>query len=288
MNRGAGGGSVEDLLRAATQRLEAAGIPAGEARAEARMLLAEALGVSREELRLRPERRVTAGDAGRFASLIARRARREPLAYITGRRAFYGMEFVVSPAVLIPRPETEFLVETALRQGGRRIADVGTGSGAIAVAVAVHAPEARLWASDISPDALAVAERNAARHGVSSHITFVAGNALDPLAPFAPFDVIVSNPPYIAAADVEALLPEVRDWEPRIALGTHHDALFFYRRFAREAPALLAPDGLLAVEVGQGQADAVAELWRGAGLTDVQTVPDYSGIARVVRGTASP
>ncbi len=165
------------------------------------------------------------------------------------------------------------------------MADVGTGSGAIAVAVAVNAPRAHVWASDISAEALAVARRNAERHGVSSCITFVQGDALSPLLPFAPFDVIVSNPPYIAAADIEALLPEVRDWEPRIALGTRDDALFFFRHFAREAPALLAPGGLLLVEVGQGQAEAVADLWRDARLRTVEILPDYSGIGRVVRGT---
>lgn len=280
--------SASHLLAVAARRLEAAGIPTGEARTEARLLLLHTLGVGREELVLRPERAVSSSEAARFEAFVARRARREPLAYLTGKRAFYGLEFVVSPAVLIPRPETELLVEATLHHlssgSGRRVADVGTGSGAIAVAVARCAPDAHVWASDISPDALGVARRNAGCREVHPRITFVQGDALAPLAPFAPFDVIVSNPPYIAASAIDTLMPEVRDWEPRIALGVEEDPFFFYKRFALGAPALLAPGGLLVVEVGADQAEPVAILWRGAGLEAVSIQTDYAGIGRVVRG----
>ena len=136
-----------------------------------------------------------------------------------------------------------------------------------------------------SADAVAVARLNAERHGVSGRMTFTQGDLLTPLAPFIPFDVIASNPPYVAIEEIETLAPEVREWEPRVALGTHTDALHFYRRFADEAPPLLAPGGLLAVEVGQGQAEAVAELWRAAGMTHVSVTRDYAGIPRVVTGS---
>ena len=276
------------LALAGSHCLEAAGIPADEARTEALLLLIYALRLSREELRLRPEREATAEDAARYAALLDRRATREPLAYITGTRAFYGLDFVVTPAVLIPRPETEFLVEAALRHiallPAPRIADIGTGSGAIAISIAANAPAAHVWAADLSAEALAIAAENATRHGITDRITFVEGDLAAPLASFAPFDALVSNPPYIADADVETLMPEVRDWEPRMALGTHADDLHFYRRLAAEAPRLLAPDGLLAVEVGQGQAEAVADLWRAVSLADVAVINDYAGIGRVVRG----
>ena len=284
--------SVNHLLLAATRRLEAAGIDADVARTEARVLLETALGVTRTELRLRPGRDVTGNDAAHFNALVSRRERREPLAYIVGEREFYGLPFFVSPAVLIPRPETEFLVEAVLRHiAGRentRVADIGTGSGAIAVAVAVNAPgDAHVWATDVSPDALTVAARNTARHSLNDRVTLLEGDAPAPLSAFAPFDVIASNPPYVAPDDILELQSEVRDWEPRIALGTHPDPLHFYRLFARDAPALLAPGGLLAVEVGQGQADTVADLWRGAaGLQDVTVTNDYAGIGRVVAGVS--
>jgi len=284
-------GTISPLLLAATRRLEAAGIGADEARVEARVLLETALGVTRTELRLRPEESVTPHDAARFDALVARREAREPLAYIAGEREFYGLPFFVSSAVLIPRPETEFLVEAVLRhiigKNNARVADVGAGSGAVAVAVAANAPgdDVHVWATDVSSDALAVAEENARRHNVQSRLTFLLGDALAPLVPFAPFDVIASNPPYIAPAEIETLAPEVRDWEPRLALGTHADALHFYRLFAGQAPRLLTPGGLLAAEVGQDQANAVAELWRGAaGLQNVAVTNDYARIGRVVTG----
>ena len=279
---------VSHLLITGAQRLEASGIAPDEARVEARILLSLALGASHEALRLRPERPLTDDEAARFDALIARRARREPLAYITGERAFYGLRLVVSPAVLIPRAETEFVVEATLGHlagcAAPRVADVGTGSGCIAVAVAVNAPNARVWASDVSPDALAVAHTNVKQNGVEGQVTLAHGDLLGPLALFAPFEVIVSNPPYIAAGEVDTLEPEVRDWEPRVALGTHPDGLHFYRRLAGEAPPLLAPGGLLVVEVGHQQAEAVAALWRKAGLRNVAVTNDYAGVARVVSG----
>jgi len=220
--------------------------------------------------------------------MAARRAAREPLAYIVGTRAFYGLDFLVSPAVLIPRPETEFVVDAVLEhvadRSDARIVDVGTGSGAIAVAVAVRKPNVLLWATDISFQALEIARRNVSRHAVDTRVRLIHGDLLGSTEGNAPFDVIASNPPYIAPEVIATLEPEVRDWEPVVALGVHSDTLHFYRRLAAEAPPLLRSGGLLVVEVGSGQADDVAALWRAAGLVEVRVTPDYAGIGRVVRG----
>ncbi len=276
------------LLAEGVRRLTAAGIPGAEARLEARLLLSYATGLSREELVLRPDAALTRSDAETFHALLARRETREPLAYITGEREFYGLSFRVTPAVLIPRPETEFLVETVIGgardQSSPRLADIGTGSGIIAVSLAVQIPQASVFATDISPGALLVAQENARRQGCDGRVVFAHGDLLDPIRQYAPFDAIASNPPYIAPDTIDMLETEVRDFEPRIALGTHADPLHFYRRLAAEAPPLLARGGILAVEVGQGQAEEVATLWQAAGLGDVSTVRDYAGIERVVRG----
>jgi release factor glutamine methyltransferase len=277
------------LLASGAARLAAAGIPADEARTEARRLLSHASGRSHTDLLLRPADPLSAAEMDAYDILLARRCLREPLPYITGERDFYGLTFHVTPAVLIPRPETEFLVEAVLDAiaavRAPRVVDVGTGSGILAIAVAVRRPDARVWATDISADALAVAGLNAARHGVADRVTPRHGDLLSPVHGDGPFHAIASNPPYIAPDEIRVLEPEVRDWEPRIALGTNPDALHFYRRFAAEAPELLATGGLLAVEVGAGQAAAVADLWRGAaGLAEVAVVDDYAGIGRVVTG----
>ncbi len=279
----------ESIARAAS-RLVAVGLEPGEAQTDARLLAQFSFGLTREQLRMYPDRAVSSEQTAQYDAVIARRENREPLAYLTGTREFYGLPFIVTPNVLIPRPETEFVVEAILQHleslpSPRRVADVGTGSGAIAVAVAANAPQGKhVFASDLSPNALTVAQQNAQALGVAEKVTFVTGDLLAPLLPFAPFDVIASNPPYIAPDEIAALAPEVRDWEPHMALGENADALHFYRRLAREAPPLLAPGGLLVVEVGQGQDESVADLWRGASLVDVSVTRDYAGIGRVVLG----
>lgn len=286
---------------AATQRLVAAGIPADEARAEARILALHAFGLTREQLFLRMNspiiggQGVGQGDQGdAFDALMVRRASREPLAYLTGEREFYGLTFKVTPAVLIPRPETEHLVENTpfpseertARRGGRgrgRFLDLGTGSGCLAVTLAKLHPDTEVWATDLSATALEVARENAARHGVTVH--FRQGDLLAPLPPELCFNVIVSNPPYIARTEAPTLAPEVKDFEPSLALfDTDDDGLGFYRRLATEAVPRLLPGGHLLVEVGAGQAEAVAQLWRQAGLEGVTIVPDLAGIGRVVMG----
>ncbi|MBC8102885.1 MAG: peptide chain release factor N(5)-glutamine methyltransferase [Cytophagales bacterium] len=281
-------GSAAALVQDGARRLQAAGIAASAALVEARLLALHSLGITPEALWLKPERAVTERQGAQFETLLARRAKREPLAYLLGEREFYGRSFRVDASVLIPRPETEFLVEVVLAvlkaNPAPRFADVGTGSGIIAVTLAAQLPHAISFATDISPEALAVARENAARQGVRDRVAFAEGDLLAPISNRAPFDAIASNPPYIAPSEIESLEPEVRDWEPRIALGMQEDPLHFYRRLAREAPPLLALDGALAVEVGRGQAEAVKALWADAGLKDIETVRDYAGIERVVVG----
>lgn len=283
--------TLADAVRTTTATLVEAGIAAGDARAEARLLVARAAAIPRESLITCDQDALSAEAAATLTRWTQRRASREPLAYLLGEREFYGLTFQVTPAVLIPRPETELLVAVALEHlkawpnTTATVADVGTGSGCVAVAIACHAPTGTgVFASDLSPDAAAVARGNAERLTSVDRVKVSIGDFLAPLADAAPFTVIVSNPPYIAPEEITRLEPEVRDWEPHLALGTHADPLHFYRRFAQEAMPLLAPGGLLAVEVGQGQADAVQQLWRDGDFADVFALPDMAGIDRVVRG----
>jgi release factor glutamine methyltransferase len=281
--------TITQLQAEGIRRLTVAGIVPGEARLETRLLLSYASGISREEMHLRPDTPLSLTTIESFQALLVRRERREPLAYILGEREFYGLTFQVTPEVLIPRPETEFLVEAVIQtvkhQLTPNLADIGTGSGVIAISFALQVPQATVFATDISSKALAIAQQNAARHQVTERVTFLDGDLLEPIRAEVPFDAIVSNPPYIAPQEIETLEIEVRDFEPRIALGIYPDALHFYRRLASGSPPLLAPGGILAVEVGQGQAKEVVLLWQEAGFTEVTTVKDYAGIERVVIGS---
>lgn len=278
--------TVREALNAAALRLTSAGVD--NATGDAGWLLAGLLGLRRADLYREPGRRLTPDQASAYAGFVERRCRREPLQYILGWEDFIGLRLRVNAAVLIPRPETELLVDTALsflrnRSGDRlRAADVGTGSGAIAVALAVREPRLTVDAVDISAEAAAVAAENAAAHGVAARVHLQVGDLLAPLAGL--YDAVVSNPPYVAGEELAGLEPEVRDHEPRLALCPGPDPLVMYRRLAAAAPSRLAPGGLLAVEVGRGQAPAVAELWRTAGLQGVCTRPDLAGIERVVAG----
>lgn len=228
-----------------------------------------------------------------FEDVINRKADGVPAQYIIGEQEFYGRPFEVTPAVLIPRPETELLVEAVLKYGnqlapqpGERLTavDIGTGSGAIAVTLALEAKGLRMLASDISPQALDVARRNAARLGAG--VEFRQGNLLEPFAGLAP-DMIVSNPPYIPASDIAGLQPEVRDHEPRTALDGGPDGLYPYRVMMDQLPLLAAPPRLIAFELGMGQAQDVADMLRAAGHWDeIVTIPDLAGIDRHVLGIA--
>lgn len=284
--------SIGELARQGTMLLLRAGIE--QAGLETAWLLEHALRVTPLDLRLNDSQIVEGEGLRRARALLARRADREPLQYLLGTQEFCGLEFEVEPSVLIPRPETELLVEAAVHcagmqpGAGRRpvVADVGTGSGCIAVSLARRLPLAVLYATDRSAEALRVAGRNVERHGVAGQVTFLEGDLLEPLRArglSGRADVVVSNPPYIAERDWEALQPEVRLFEPRIALAGGEDGLAVYRRLVEEAVECLSAAGWLIMEVGQGQAESVRMLLDATkqyGTVDVR--PDQAGIDRVV------
>ena len=256
------------------EALKASGIDAREAR----LLLAAATGFSEASVLAFPEKELAVESAERFLSFASRRAKGEPVAYILGRKEFYGLELEVTPAVLIPRPETELLVDLALARRPASVLDLGTGSGAIALALKRHLPSARVVAADTSADALAVAQRNAARFGLD--IEWRLGRWFEPLAGER-FEGIVCNPPYVAVGDPHlAALP----FEPRLALLAGGDGLDAVRLVAREAPAHLLAGGWLLLEHGEGQHEAVRGLLEVAGLETQAGWPDLAGIPRVAGG----
>jgi len=245
------------------------------------LLLLHLLTLPRTALFTDPGRALSPAEQARYDAAIARRAAGEPIQHITGQQEFYGLMLQVSPAVLIPRPETELLVEAVLARLPRsqplRIADIGTGSGAIAIALAHHLPLAQITAVDLSPSALAIARQNAAAHGLADRIRFLRSDLLAEIDREAPFDAIVSNPPYIPESDRNSLHPQVRDHEPAMALFAGSDGLEVYRRLIPQAFAALEAGGLLAMEIGYAQRDAIASLlarWtRVAFLDDLQRIP---------------
>jgi release factor glutamine methyltransferase len=256
------------------------------ARAEAEILLAHCLGCDRTALWARPETAVPSAVAAACRALARRRAAGEPVAYLVGHRGFWTLELEVTPAVLIPRPETELLVEQVLAafpaDAAVRLVDLGTGSGAIALAVAAERPCWEILATDAAADALAVARRNAARLGLAA-VAFRLGNWTQACRPGERFSVIVSNPPYVAEGDphlAEGDLP----WEPRAALVAGPDGLDAIRRLVAAAPAHLAPGGWLLLEHGADQGAAVRAILAGAGLDAVHTVRDLAGLERVSGG----
>ncbi len=251
---------------------------------DAELLLLDAAGISRVALLAYPERELSAEERARYEEAIRRRMVHEPIQYITGRQEFYGLALGVSPDVLIPRPETEHLVEEVLGRMPHgepvRIVDVGTGSGAIAIALAVHLPRAEITAVDLSPGALAVAGANAREHGVGGRIRFLLSDLLEAvLGDGGGFDAVVSNPPYIPEPERARLHPEVRDYEPATALFAGLDGLDLYRRLIPQALAALRPGGLLALEIGYGQRDALTALL--GGWREVAFVEDLRQISRV-------
>ena len=248
-----------------------------------RLLLCHALGLNRVGLITQSERQLDAAEAARLAALVARRLAGEPIAYIIGQREFYGLPFQVSQAVLIPRPETELLVELALERlaPGARLLDMGTGSGAVAVALAHSRPDAAVSALDLSDAALAVARRNASANGVN--ITFMQSDWYAALGGHDSFDVIVSNPPYIAAGDRHLLEGDLR-FEPADALTDHADGLAALRRITAGAAPHLATAGWLLMEHGYDQSAAVRALLEQQGFSEVASWPDLAGIERVSGG----
>ena len=261
-------------------------------RLDAEILLAHSLGLNRIDLYLRYDQPLDADELAAYRQIVKRRAAREPVAYIVGRREFWGLDLKVGPQVLTPRPDTERLVEVALAllasmadRSVVRVLDLGTGSGCIALALAHSFPPAQVVATDISRPALGVARGNVAHHGLEDRIQLVAGKGVAMFAPsHTRFDLIVSNPPYIPTAEIERLEPEVRDYEPRGALDGGGDGLAAYRRIIPAAAGLLRAGGQLMVEIGWDQREAVMRLARQSGhYRQIECFADYGGNDRVMR-----
>lgn len=253
-------------------------------RLEAELLLAATLAMDRVGLYVNFERPLEAGELSDYRAKVRRRAGREPGQYILGETEFWSLPFKVNPAVLIPRADTEVLIEEAVKRiaSPAHILDVGTGSGAIAIALAHEVPEVRVTALDCSLDALKVAGENAEFNKVAERVNCIAGDLKK--LPAGPFDMVVSNPPYIPSRDWEVLMPEVREHEPRLALDGGVDGLEAYRQIAVQAARIITPGGWLLVEVGINQAADVSALFTAAGLSEVGKRDDYAGITRVVMG----
>jgi release factor glutamine methyltransferase len=305
-----------DVLRWMTSRFEERRL--ASPRLDAELLTAHTLATSRVQLYVQFDRPLTAPELAALRELVKRRQAGESVAYIVGKKEFFGLELMVDARVLVPRPDTETLVDEALARlplpqppaiapspesssaeappvenaaevdppppppPPLKVADVGTGSGAIAIAIATQRPGARVFASDISPDALAVAQENATRRGCAN-ITFVAGDLDAPLAALGPFDVIAANLPYIPTGDLAGLPPEVKV-EPILALDGGPDGLDLVRRLVAAAPSLLVPQGALVLEIGAGQAQATAALLQQAGFIDIRLRRDLGAVERVVSG----
>ena len=278
-----GNPSAGRLLERGASELERVGV--ADSRFQAELLLRHALGCSRESLLARLNEPVPAEASGHFFQLVERRRGRVPVQYVVGTQEFYGLSFRVTPAVLIPRPESEGLVDQAVAELGEtsapRIVDVGCGSGCLAVAIAHTLPDAELVAIDASPAALAIARENALRHGVASRIAFLEGDLLEPL-PTVAVDAIVSNPPYIPDGELDSLEPEVSEHEPRQALSGGEDGLSVIARLLPQASHALRSGGILFLEIGHDQDGRVRELVHGASLEHLRTVPDLAGIPRIV------
>jgi release factor glutamine methyltransferase len=277
--------SLREALALATQTLEAAGVE--EPRREARLLLMAGLTLDLTALVLRETQPI--GEAApALAAMLARRAAREPLSRILKVREFFGLDLTLGPDTLDPRPDTEVLVEAALEAladtPAPRLLDLGTGTGAILLALLHARPDATGLGIDIALGAVDVARGNAAALGLAPRARFEVGDLFAPVAGEPPFHAILSNPPYIPAADLATLDPEVRLYDPARALDGGPDGLDFYRAITSAAPAHLAPGGLLGFEVGKGQAEAVAALMAAAGFAGIARHADLAGIARVVLG----
>ncbi|MCL5104401.1 MAG: peptide chain release factor N(5)-glutamine methyltransferase [Armatimonadetes bacterium] len=283
---------VGEEIEAAAKRLAEAGVESPLL--DAQLLMAEALGCSRLDVVAHPEREPSSEQSGAFHSMLDRRTARYPFAYLLGRKEFFGLELALTPDVLVPRPETEVLVEECLKRLLARdcslfpvpcsltVADLGVGSGAIAIAVAANLPSARIYATEISPEAAKVAGANIEKHQLADRVTILEGDLVEPLAGLGiEFDAVLSNPPYIPSAEIGELEPEVR-FEPIGALDGGPDGLDAYRRLFPEARTLLREGGFAAVEVGAGQAGRVSDIALVSGYGRVETARDLAGIMRVV------
>ncbi|MGH7397221.1 MAG: peptide chain release factor N(5)-glutamine methyltransferase [Candidatus Rokuibacteriota bacterium] len=279
--------TVPALLHRGAAALEAAGIE--PARPEAEWLLAGLLDVERFALYVDPARRLPAAQVARYRALIERRARREPLQYLLGWEDFHGLRLAVSPDVLVPRPETEGLVEWAVEVLAGRpepvLADLGTGSGAIACALARAIPAAEVLAVELATGALAVASRNVRELGLSARVRLLAGDLFAPLGSLsASLDLVVANPPYLPSAVIASLPPEVSRHEPRAALDGGPDGLGVIRRIVEGAPPVLKPGGWLLLEIGEEQAGPLASLMAAEGFSGIRARRDLNGVERYIGG----
>jgi release factor glutamine methyltransferase len=278
--------TVERALLVGTEKLLGAGVD--NPRYETQLVLMFALNARREDLIREPERLLDSRQELIFNKAISLRAERRPLAYITGESWFYGRSFKVNRAVLIPRPETEILVEFAIEKakqesGKTSLADIGTGSGCIAVSIALELPDSEIFAVDTSEFALLVARKNILRHAVQNRVNLLHGDLLSPLSS-KQFNVIVSNPPYIAKRDVAELMPEVGMYEPSLALheGAGEDGTDIHKRLLEGGRSVLISGGWIGLEVGLGQADSVCSYAEQYGYKSIETRQDFAGIDRVV------
>jgi release factor glutamine methyltransferase len=280
--------TVGAILREGVQKLERAKVPSAPLAAE--LLLMHTLNRDRTFLYAHPEALIDRTQLEKFNSLIEKRAAGTPTQYLTGHQEFWGMDFEVTPDVLIPRPETEHLIEVALSRIGEsrrnnplRIADVGTGSGCIAVALAQEFPNAEIFATDISSKALAVAKRNAGRYNFANRITFTECNLLEGIPQQSQLNLIVSNPPYVARKDAASLPIDVREHEPAVALFAGEDGMEIYPRLIAQAKTHLVEGGLLVLELGLGLFENVSDILEArSGWTRVSATQDLAGIVRVI------
>lgn len=270
------------LLRWTTEFFEKKGI--ANPRLDTELLLAHCLDLDRVGLYLNYDRPLSQVELDAIRPLVKRRGQREPLQYIVGTTEFWSLEFNVTPDVLIPRADTEILVEEALSHAepSGTLLDVGTGSGAIVISLATELPEWQLTGLDISAAALAVAQQNSEKHHLNNRLEFLEGNLAE--LPQQQYDLIISNPPYISRNEWEELMPEVRCFEPELALLAEHDGLACYQQLAGQASQRLKAGGWLLVEIGYSQASEVEELFSAAGLVNLFVRDDYSGQPRVVGG----
>jgi release factor glutamine methyltransferase len=279
--------TVKDILDTARRYLEEKGME--NARGDAESLLGKALNLPRIELYLQHERPLSEGEVAVFRELLRRRGKREPLQLILGRLEFAGAQIEVLPGVLIPRPETEELTEYVISQlpnSALRILDIGTGSGCIAVALAKRLPAITVDAVDADFEAVRLTSRNAQANGVSERVRAILCDIFSPRVPTSiapPYDVVVSNPPYVSKRDYETLAPEIRDHEPKHALVAGDDGLEFYRRLVELLPALLKDDGRFAIEIGAGQEDSVRALFTALNC-ELATHHDMAGVPRILSG----
>ncbi len=285
------GKSIFDLILWTEERIRECGVE--EPRREALFMLSHLVGVKPTELLRRFSHRLNGSKVELLNEWIERRARREPLQYILGETEFWGLNFIVDSSVLIPRPETEHLVEEAVRllrgmspEEELRVCDLCTGCGCIAISIAKEVPSARIIATDISAQALGVAHRNAELNRVEDKIRFLEGDLFTPLRDYREaFHIITANPPYVRKAELEELQPEIRLYEPFLALDGGEEGLSFIRTIVREAPSYIKAGGYLVLEIGYGQKDAVLEMMEESGeFTEVRVRKDYGGTDRVVTG----